>query len=777
MTTPTRPRRSASNNPIIMNGPTVPGRSLGPSNDNETQPLMNTQFAQSNDYTSTNNSTLYRRARSASEISMQSIKDEIVKFSKRRFWWFCGFGVIAIIIFHLTFLPRTSLSRDYRRWHDIRLTKTDVKRNYLLYSGDNKFETFTNEQYIGWTLGNLSSINGEHSVNLNDETNDRLGTYIEAHFKKYGLTTEVDEYGSNLTLPIDTFIEVFDDNGVAYSQEIKEGEIPGYYGFGKNADVEGDFMLVQNGSEKDYERLIEDGFDVADKIVVINSTFPCERTIVEKALIGERFGVKGIVHYYDIPNKKAIIRDTLSYNYGNLSTVGIPVIPVDVKTVTPILNSIGVNKVSPDSATLKLRFKSRFTTKATTAKNIIGSLSGIIKDGDIIIGASRDSFTASNPSSNNVIMLEILRHYSKLIKLGWKPLRNLKFISFDQSKNGLVGSQEFLNNYSRNVVAFINLDDDIITGDILKVSSNPLLNHLIKRVTKLIPVPDSFFDENDHLVGNDVDETGDDDDDGDEGDNEGKTLFKYWKIQDNHTFDNELGKSLANSDSLIFQYHRNTPVLNMKFTGSPDYFPNSAYHDRKWVGKIDPHFELHRTLTRFLGLFIISLSEHEVINFRTHQYCNVVNKKFEKYLLDNEDTLKSWESKKLEDFDDFGKFVNEFKKLSQTLLSQSITFDKYNKEVQEGLIQDYPWFQAFKKLKVWAQFKVTNYKLLNLDKYLKKEGWFSHLLYNLPHINDEIDDSLLYDVIHSTKQGDFEKTVHHLVKIYHVYENLVKKMS
>ncbi|KAF6063283.1 hypothetical protein FOB64_006275 [Candida albicans] len=82
----------------------------------------------------------------------------VLRLARRpSFIWVCCLGIVALIIFQLTFLPRTSLARDYRNWHGIRLTKTDVKRHYLQMTGIGKSQnTLTTEEYIDSLLKNLS---------------------------------------------------------------------------------------------------------------------------------------------------------------------------------------------------------------------------------------------------------------------------------------------------------------------------------------------------------------------------------------------------------------------------------------------------------------------------------------------------------------------------------------------------------------------------------------------------------------------------------------------
>lgn len=77
------------------------------------------------------NSLLLPFSRSHPDDDDDDRMSKIIKLAKRpSFIWIFSLGILAIIIFQLTFLPRTSLSRDYRRWHGIHLTKSDVKRYF-----------------------------------------------------------------------------------------------------------------------------------------------------------------------------------------------------------------------------------------------------------------------------------------------------------------------------------------------------------------------------------------------------------------------------------------------------------------------------------------------------------------------------------------------------------------------------------------------------------------------------------------------------------------------
>ena len=53
------------------------------------------------------------------------------------------------------------------------------------------------------------------------------------------------------------------------------------------------------------------------------------------------------------------------------------------------------------------------------------------------------------------------------------------------------------------------------------------------------------------------------------------------------------------------------------------------------------------------------------------------------------------------------------------IVNQTTIFDKWNENVEDGLMQDYPWYMYYKKLQHYAEYKVSNYKLAYLENDLQ----------------------------------------------------------
>lgn len=124
--------------------------------------------------------------------------------------------------------------------------------------------------------------------------------------------------------------------------------------------------------------------------------------------------------------------------------------------------------------------------------NVLGKLQGSEQDTfGIIIGASRDTLCyGATESSGSAILLELINVFSEMTSsLFWSPLRTIYFASYSGSKYNMAGITNFAVKYSdffrRDVYAYIDLDD-IIQGNDLELSVDPLFESLIKNAVKAL---------------------------------------------------------------------------------------------------------------------------------------------------------------------------------------------------------------------------------------------------------------------------------------------------
>ncbi|CAH2352713.1 vacuolar protein sorting-associated protein 70 [[Candida] railenensis] len=799
------------------------------------------------------------------------------KFSKARFWWFCSLGLVFIVIFNLSFLPRTSLSRDFRRWYNLHLTKADIKRDFLILTGISRSDKdgVSGEESLNFSLGNFTKLSAQSPVNLCANDNYELVRYVESRFKQFpSFNTKTYNYDfTDLTNPLDASLKLMDDkSSVLYDANLYEDKFktPAYYSGGNSHSTQAQYLFVNEGKKEDYDYLIKNKFDPTGKIVILKKTWGKSRinlSIRERALIAKSYGVSGLIMYKEPPRKNdkdsfdkklehSIERDSLweaglSDDDSEVKDIDFPAIPVSYKNVLPILNTLNrptspnsfenwTYSPNPTSSSLFLKLETSFDDNSDSPRkltNIISTVKGILNDGEVVIGVSRDSFTSSNPLSGHAIMLEIMNGFQKLMKMGWKPLRPIKFVSWDGTHDGLLGSTHYFNDsnsFDKNlpVAAYIHIDGDAVTGSQFKVDGNPSLNHVLKDIAKYVSIPrestyfkslaeDKSSYKEEELIDDDFAYN-----------TESTSLYHYWKKQDNNSINAYLGDSIKHSDALNFQQHLGVPVVNLKFANDPKrdtsiYIPNSNYYSYDWVvqREIDNDMLLHGSLVRYVGLLTISLVEHEIIDHRIFPYVKTIQEFYHKVMNDASKVIGDmWQAREVPlfmintadiyvDMDPtplpnkpivFQDLVIQFNILIDGLIDQSKVYDEFNRKVEKDLIKDYAWYHSYMKVKHYTQFKLANYKLLRLENELllsskagdynylsfKSDGndeqWFKHIVYGLSKfsVNYKISEftnrdqkSVFTGMQNSLLDENFDQSVRWLVINYSKLKGLLKKMT
>lgn len=794
----------------------------------------------------------------------QSILYRAKKFWRRRFWWFCLAGVFFMIVFELSFLPRTSLARDFRRWYKIRLTKADVKRDYLDLTAINHVRGgVTTEESLMHLLGNFSRLNANAATNLCAQDNIDTLNFVESRFKRlkgFKTTSYLYDTPQQLATPRLAALRLRDEKGaVLYDAKSTEAQFktPAYYAMTTGGAVYGHYVFVNEGTREDFERLLQHEIDPTGQAVIVRRG-SIDLSVGERVAIARSYGVAGFVMYNDEASQldenvgKAIERnsvwdqpaaeaaalvadntaDDARKTESPRAASDLPAIPISFDAVLPILNTLYPSAdtafeswpyhPSPASSSLFLELESRFEVPKLPRRltNVIAEVKGILNDGEVVIGASRDSFTASNPLSGHAVMLEIMRGFQGLMRLGWKPLRPIKFVSWDGTHNGLLGSNGYFNDsraFDKNmpVVGYIHIDGDAVTGSRFEVDANPSLNHLVKGVAQYVPIPlDSAYYR--LLMGDTLLLAAT------------TSLFHYWKKQDNNTINPILGDLIKGTDALNFQQRGVAPVVNVKFShdrkrDALKYTPNSNYYLLDWLidREIDRDMVLHGLLVRYLGLLTISLAEHEVTDRRLFPYVKTVRDLFHRQIVATLAHNGGWlhrvvpssllaksnivadmdpaplpnKAIKLEDL------VRQFNILLDSLIGQLQLYDEYNRHVAKDLITDYAWYHSYMKLKHYAQFKLANYKLLRLEHELtlsklddfaylfddaSRKPWLRHVVYGLSRFDVAANSSqytnrdaksVFAGLQHSLEEHDFNRLVRWMVVTYAKLKGWLKKME
>lgn len=625
-------------------------------------------------------------------------------FLKRRFWWFCLLGIAAFTTLQLVFWPRTSLSRDYRRWHNLHLTQSDVRRYFL---GELKLGRTDDSETLEGRLKTLFwelQARSLNVTNLGASESPELARFVKLQMLQFGKTETISLKGGRS--PTRSYIEVKDTEGLQlHFSDLKERgrSTPAYFPRSEAGTRTGEYINVNEGSPEDYKLLKKHGYRVTGKIFIMarESTYTIESRLNEALTQGAI-----AVLVYGLPISREI----------NPSLVSpIVALPISFKDAKPLLEALGESsfwEYGVETPTLRLTVSVGFSE--IEMENYVTTIPGVTYESGLLIGASRDSLDAF-PGSGHAIMLEIMRTFQKLREMGWRPLRTIRFVSWDGSRSGALGSEELVktSSYSKYgpLMAYINLDNDVVTGSHFVLESNPLFNHVIERTARDVPFPKNDFYKR-LAVDDDV-----------------TSLLRYWRLQDGAHIENKLGL-LAGSDAWAFECFYDTPTVNVKFGPSPRFNETRGEHSYERLKTIDPDFDLHGLLVRFVGLLAISMGEHEVHEKRIGTYFAKARGFYNDFepALDLKDVpllLSDFSeymiSSDLSEFAVEGRIkghhiFDAFSRLFAEAEKKGREFDDYTAETQVLLKTDYPWYFMAKKIQAYARLQISNYRLARFQR-------------------------------------------------------------
>lgn len=716
-------------------------------------------------------SPLLNRHRSDSALSRFTLELRVVKlFIKKRFWWLCLLGLAAIAVLNLSFLPRTSCNRDFRRWHNLHFTEPEVKRIFLVRTqlGVPGPNGHTIEENIDRWLKGFAAVNANSPTALAALALAALKALLThvlsqmrlLHFSPHAHTYPV---SAKLQTPVLLALDLVDRvlARVLYRAQLLEpdSKTPAFFAYSKAGAVQAPFVYARHGSADDLALLDKHKVLLEGKVVLFAHDPHSKYSLEDKVAMVEQRGCAGVVvmGLEDAP-------DAISRSFkGDAATDVRFRLPISYKDAQPILQALDQAKgpfaqwkYSPTPENLELRLASSFVDDRLNVTNIVAAIDGVLHDSEIVIGASRDIYTSHNPMSGHAILLEVMRQLKNLQRMGWRPLRTIRFVLWDASRSGALGSLESIRDpavFKANmpVLAYINLDEDAVIGSHFSADASPLLNHNLRKIAKLIP----FLGDLPYYKRLFKDEPPE----------ENALLHKFWLRQDNMTINNRLGYAIAGKDAATFQMGFHTPTLNVKFGRSPHfndslYVAESNVYSQKWLeNELDPQLDLHGLLVRLLGLFALSLSEHEVVHTRTRTYFAEVDHFFGDLTHDNERLIAAWADRrvdlaKLAKFSIYGdleerektdiKFHDIWQQMTLLLmktLRQAEVYDRYNEDVADLWRRDFPWYKMLRKVHIYAKAKVASYKLLRFEKNLNQVA--------VPGEADDDDEKLrhfMYDV-------------------------------
>ncbi|XP_071956674.1 putative N-acetylated-alpha-linked acidic dipeptidase [Antedon mediterranea] len=298
------------------------------------------------------------------------------------------------------------------------------------------------------------------------------------------------------------------------------------------------------------------------------------------------------------------------------------------------------------------------------AYNTIGMIEGEVEpDRYVIMGNHRDAwaFGAIDASGGTAVMMEVARAFCKMVDNGWRPRRTLVFGSWGAEEQGLIGSTEWVEEFSKNLgeraVTYLNLDVAIEGTYMLDASATPNMKQLVYDTAKLVKDPE----------------------------NTGKSIYDIW-VERSQTKENEephIGGLGSGSDYASFLQQIGISAFDMSYTYDRVAYPvasypmyHSVYETFYLVDKLyDPGFKFHLTTGHIMGELMRALSDSLIIPMSCVDYATDVEMYF--------NNLKSGEIGKriLEEnvsLDEFESAVNNFTSAAAGFEERLSKVDKTN---------------------------------------------------------------------------------------------------
>ncbi len=358
---------------------------------------------------------------------------------------------------------------------------------------------------------------------------------------------------------------------------------------------------------------------------------------------------------------------------------------------------------SPPGSVLNLINEQEYIT--TPLWNVIGIINGTLKDEVIILGNHRDAWIAGgagDPNSGSAAMNEVIRSFGEALKKGWKPLRTIVFASWDGEEYGLIGSTEWVEEYipwlSKAAVAYLNVDVGT-RGPNFEAAASPILNKALYEATSLVRSPNQTVS--------------------------GQTVRDLW--------DGHIKTMGSGSDFTAFQDFAGIPSVDLGFASSknsPVYHYHSNYDSFAWMDNYgDPGWHYHVAVTKVWALFAAALIETPIIAFNATDYAIGLDR-----YLSSVKTKATASPNALIHSLSTTTFTNLHNAITR-LHNATTIFDAKAAEIAESISDGVPWWQWWRKARLYYQVKRVNdgYKHFErcflYEKGLDGRSWFKHVVF------------------------------------------------
>jgi N-acetylated-alpha-linked acidic dipeptidase len=443
-----------------------------------------------------------------------------------------------------------------------------------------------------------------------------------------------------------------------------------------SGEVEAELVYVNYARPEDFRTLRQMGIDVRGKILIARYG---QNFRGVKALTAQENGAAALLLYSDPiddgyfrgdaypagPYRPAtgVQRGSVQFTFeypGDATTPGIastldlpwsqrtapeaaanlpriPVTPLSYADVSPLLEKLG-GPESPrewqgalpftyhvGSGPVRVHLKLVQDFSYTTIWNVVGTILGSAHPEQLVIaGNHRDAWVygAADPGSGTAAMLEAVHGIAELLSSGWRPQRTIVFASWDAEEQGMIGSTEYAEQYSKtlqNAVAYFNMDVGVAGPD-FGASGVPSLKQFLRDITRAVPSP------------------------------RGGSVYDVWRAQNegarrrretadagsfserrgdaDHT-DAHVGDLGSGSDYSAFLQHLGVPSTDVGSDGPYGVY-HSVFDNYAWFVRFaDPAFVYEQQMARIFGLEVLRMAQADALPFDYETYGNEVHQHLE----------------------------------------------------------------------------------------------------------------------------------------------------
>lgn len=445
--------------------------------------------------------------------------------------------------------------------------------------------------------------------------------------------------------------EALIEENPAYTDPSREQTLV-FHGHSKSGNVTGPLIYANYGSREDFKRLKDQGVDLKGSIAIVRY-YGTQGDRALKVKAAEMAGAAGCIIYSDpaddgfrlgkvypdgryMPSDGVqrgavslmswVVGDVLSSGFASLpgevkrnskesnpGLTNIPSIPLAWRDGQKLLQALkGHGQKAPDSwkggiqdvewwtgdqnSPIVHLMNQQDEEERQPIYNVVGKITGHEQpEKSVIVGNHRDAwcFGATDPGSGTAVLLEVVRIFGELRRLGWRPLRSIEFASWDGEEYNLIGSTEHveyrMDAIRQNGIAYLNVDS-AVSGTEFKAAASPLFEKALLQVLDRTTDP----------VAN-------------------KTLRSIWNEKKS-----KLQGLGAGSDYVAFQDMAGTSSIDIAF-GGPPYPYHSCYDNFEWMRKYgDTDFQYHKALAQIWALLILEMADTRLLPFDLNAYARAL---------------------------------------------------------------------------------------------------------------------------------------------------------